>query len=155
MQAVDPVTLTAQHVHVVLEGLPLVQHLQVALVAQLFFCHHLASALGLLDVVHFHQDRVHFLAKTDNLPEWVARALILLVFLAVEEVLWRVVAGVIETMVHLHVSVHMFRPDLKEQAVFVRVQQLAILHLKVIVVEVVHGRLAEVQDAHAHVHLLH
>ena len=127
MQAVNPVALTAQHVHAVLEGLPLVQRLQVALVTQLFFCHHLVRSLGLLDVGSRRQDRVHLGAETDNLPDGDARVLVLhltynlIVLLAVEEIALGIVAGVIETAVRLHVSVHVLRPDLEEQTVRVRV----------------------------------
>ena len=69
-----------------------------------------------------------------------------------------VVACVVESAARLHVSVHVLCPDFEEQTVRVRVQQLtfiAVLHFQVVVVEVVHQRLAEVQDAHARVHWFH
>ena len=128
------------------------------------FFHHLVRTLGVLNVDRLYQDRVRLRSKTDNVLDRGARALVLyltyhlLVLLALEEVVLGVVACVVKASVLLHVSVHVLRLDIKEKAVRVRVKQLApvaVLHLQVVVVKVIHQRFAEVQDVHARVHRLH
>ena len=69
-----------------------------------------------------------------------------------EEVLLGVVARVVQVEVPLHVPVHVFRLNLEQQTVCVRVQQLAaraVFLLEVSVIKLVHHNLKELQDAHS------
>ena len=62
---------------------------------------------------------------------------------------------VIEGLVLSHVLVHILGLELKEKAVSVRVEELAALSLlrfELLVIEVVHQVLGEIQNAHAHIH---
>ena len=52
-------------------------------------------------------------------------------------------------------SVHILCLDLKEKAVSVRVEELtvvSVLRFELVVIEVVHQVLGEIQNAHAHIH---
>ena len=54
-----------------------------------------------------------------------------------------------------HLLVHILGLDLKEKAVSVRVEELAalsVLRFELVIIEVVHQVLGEIQDAHAHIH---
>ena len=66
-----------------------------------------------------------------------------------------VVGCVTEGLVLGHVLVHVLGLDLKEKAVSVRVEELAalsVLRFELVVIEVVHQVLGEIQNAHAHMH---
>ena len=66
-----------------------------------------------------------------------------------------VVGCVIEGLVLVHILVHILGLDLKEKAVSVRVEELAtlsVLRFELVVIEVVHQVLGEIQNAHAHIH---
>ena len=66
-----------------------------------------------------------------------------------------VVGCVIEGLVLGHVLVHILGLDLKEKAVSVRVEELgalSVLRFELVVIEVVHQVLGEIQNAHAHTH---
>ena len=66
-----------------------------------------------------------------------------------------VVGCVIEGLVLGHVLVHILGLDLKEKAVSVRVEELAalsVLRFELVIIEVVHQVLGEIQNAHAHIH---
>ena len=66
-----------------------------------------------------------------------------------------VVGCVIEGLVLGHVLVHILGLDLKEKAVSVRIVELAalsVLRFELVVIEVVHQVLEEIQNAHAHIH---
>ena len=65
------------------------------------------------------------------------------------------VGCVIEGLVLGHVFVHILGLDLKKKAVSVRVEELAVLSVlrfELVVIEVVHQVLGEIQNAHVHVH---
>ena len=65
------------------------------------------------------------------------------------------VGCVIEGLVLGHVLVHILGLDLKEEAASVRVEELAalsVLRFELVVIEVVHQVLGEIQNAHAHIH---
>ena len=65
------------------------------------------------------------------------------------------VGCVIEGLVLGRVVVHVLGLDLKEKAVSVRVEELAalsILRFELVVIEVIHQVLGEIQNAHAHIH---
>ena len=69
-------------------------------------------------------------------------------------VLW-VVGCVIEGLVLGHVLVHILCLDLEEKAVSVRVEELtvpSVLRFELVVIEVVHQVLGEIQNSHAHIH---
>ena len=54
-----------------------------------------------------------------------------------------------------HVLVHVLGLDLKEKAVSVRVEELAVLSVlrfELVIIKVVHQVLGEIQNAHAHIH---
>ena len=54
-----------------------------------------------------------------------------------------------------HVALHILGLDLKEKAVSVRVEELAalsVLSFELVVIEVVHQVLGEIQNGHAHIH---
>ena len=66
-----------------------------------------------------------------------------------------VVGCVIEGSVLGHVLVHVLGLDLKEKAVSVHVEELAalsVLLFELVVIEVVHQVLVEIQNVHAHIH---
>ena len=66
-----------------------------------------------------------------------------------------VVGYVIEGLVLGHVLVHILGLDLKEKAVNVRVEELAalsVLRFELVIIEVVHQVLGEIQNANAHIH---
>ena len=66
-----------------------------------------------------------------------------------------VVGCVIEDLVLDHVLVHILGLDLKEKPVSVCVEELAalsVLHFELVVIEVAHQVLREIQNAHAHIH---
>ena len=76
-------------------------------------------------------------------------------WLSCTEVVLGVVGCVIEGLVLGHVLVHILDLDLKEKAVSVRVEELAALstlRFELVVKEVVHQVLGEIQNAHAHIH---
>ena len=65
------------------------------------------------------------------------------------------VGCVIEGLVLGHVFVHILGLDLKEKAVSFRVEELAVLSVlrfELVVIEVVHQVLGEIQNAHVHIH---
>ena len=66
-----------------------------------------------------------------------------------------VVGCVIEGFALDHVLVHVLDLDLKEKAVSVRVEELAtlsVLRFELVVIEVVHQVLGDIQNAHAYIH---
>ena len=66
-----------------------------------------------------------------------------------------VVGCVIEGLVVSHVLVHVLSLDLQEKAVSVRVEELAalsVLRFELVIIEVVHQVLGEIQNAHTHIH---
>ena len=66
-----------------------------------------------------------------------------------------VVGCVIEGLVLGHFLVHILGLDLKEKAVRVRVEELAalsVLRFELVIIEVVHQVLGEIQNVHAHIH---
>ena len=66
-----------------------------------------------------------------------------------------VVGCVIEGLVLGHVLVHVIDRNLKEKAVSVRIEELAalsVLRFELVIIEVVHQVLGEIQNAHAHLH---
>ena len=66
-----------------------------------------------------------------------------------------VIGCVIEGLVLGHVLVHVFGLDLKEKAVCVRVEELtapSVLRFELVIIEVIHQVLGEIQNAHAHIH---
>ena len=66
-----------------------------------------------------------------------------------------VVGCVIEGLVLGHVLVHILGLDLKEKAVSVRVEELAVLSVlrfELVVIEGVHQVVGEIQNAHSHIH---
>ena len=69
-------------------------------------------------------------------------------------VLW-VVGCVIEGLVLGHVLEHILCLDLEEKAVSVRVEELtalSVLRFELVVIEIVHQVLGEIQNVHAHIH---
>ena len=65
-----------------------------------------------------------------------------------------VVGCAIEGLVLGHVLVNVLGLDLKEKAVSVRVEELAslsVLRFELVIIEVVHQELGEIQNAHAHI----
>ena len=66
-----------------------------------------------------------------------------------------VVGCIIEGLVLGHVLVYVLGLNLKEKAVSVRVEELAtlsVLRFELVIIEVVHQVLGEIQNAHAHIH---
>ena len=66
-----------------------------------------------------------------------------------------IVRRVIEIWMLGHVLVHILCRDRKEKAVSVRVKELealSVLRFELLVIEVVHHVLGEIQNAHAHIH---
>ena len=66
-----------------------------------------------------------------------------------------VVGCVIEGLVLGLVLVHVLGLDLKEKAASVRVEELAalsVLRYELVIIEVVHQMLGDIQNAHAHIH---
>ena len=66
-----------------------------------------------------------------------------------------VVGCVTEGLVLGHVLVHVLSLDLKEKAISVRVEELAahtVLRFELVIIEVAHQVLGEIQNAHAHIH---
>ena len=73
----------------------------------------------------------------------------------VERVVLGIVRRVIGTWMLCYVLVHILCLDLKGKAVSVRVEELAalsVLRFELVVIEVVHQVLGEIQNAHAHIH---
>ena len=105
---------------------------------------------------------IHLRAKTYKLFDGFASALILhfpqdfLVHCGVQEVVGRVVAGVEQICIFLHVFVDVFCFHIIAQAVSICEEQPAdrILLLHVVIMELVHERFAQIKDGESHLNWL-
>ena len=143
------------------EGLLTEESLSVLLVPDVLLDNVLFHALGLLDVLAIClEDGVHLGPQAFILLDCASSTLILhftqdlLVDLAVQRVVFRVVRHIVEVLVLRHVTVDVLCLDLKEKALGIRIEEfhaVAILGLHLVVIEVVHKTLQEVENAHLHI----
>ena len=143
------------------EGLLTEESLSVLLVPDVLLHNVLFHALCLLDVLAIClEDGVHLGPQAYILLDHASSTLILhftqdfLVNLDVQRVVFRVVRRIVEALVLRHVALDVLHLDLKENAVGIRIEEfhaVAILGPHLVVVEVVHKTLREVENAHPHI----
>ena len=160
--SINMVTLRSQDIHAMAGGLLRNESLPILLMPDVLLHNVPFHAFGLLNVFPISlKDAVHLGTQPDILDNGAAGTLIrhlpqhLLVCSAVQRMLAWVVRRVIELSALGHIPVDVLTLDLEEEAVGVGVEELSplsVLALHLVVVEVIHEGLRQIEDAHAHVY---